>query len=108
VYEIGHLVGGLNLGPKTQAYIPKSEGWTSAMAQYFFTVLDGHKSSLKNEGLDLPDSEAAWVEATTACGELLRNLNGRLRPGDHWSMQVKDEAGTDLYILEFKTRSLER
>jgi hypothetical protein len=59
--------------------------------------------SLKNEGLDLPDSEAAWVEATTACGELLRNLNGRLRPGDHWSMHVKDEAGTDLYILEFKT-----
>jgi hypothetical protein len=79
-----------------------------AMAQYFFTVLDGHKSSLKNEGLDLPDSGAAWVEATTACGELLRNLNGKLRPGDHWSMQVKDEAGSDLYILEFKTRSLER
>jgi hypothetical protein len=39
------------------------------------------------------------------CGELLRDLNGQLKPGDHWSMQVKDESGNDLYLLEFKTRS---
>jgi hypothetical protein len=76
------------------------------MPRYFFTVLNGSQSELKNEGLDLPDNAAVWVEATTACGGLLRNLDGRLRPGDHWSMQVKDEAGADLYVLEFKTRSL--
>jgi hypothetical protein len=76
------------------------------MPQYFFTVLDGRKSELKNEGLDLPDNDAAWVEATTACGELLRNLNGRLKPGDHWSMLVKDDAGAELYVLEFRTKSL--
>jgi hypothetical protein len=77
----------------------------SAMPRYFFTVLDGHKSELKNEGLDLQDDDAAWVEATMACGELLRELNGKLKPGDHWSMQVKDASGNDLYLLEFKTRS---
>jgi hypothetical protein len=76
------------------------------MPQYFFTVLDGRKSELKNEGLDLPDNDAAWVEATTACGELLRNLNGSLKPGDHWSMLVKDDAGAELYVLEFRTKSL--
>jgi hypothetical protein len=32
-------------------------------------------------------------------------LNGQLKPGDHWSMQVKDESGNDLYLLEFKTKS---
>ena len=76
------------------------------MPRYFFTVLDGHKSELKNEGLDLPDNEASWAEATTACGELLRNLNGSLKPGDHWSMQVKDNAGVELYVLDFRTKSL--
>jgi hypothetical protein len=76
------------------------------MPRYFFMVLDGHKSELKNEGLDLPDNDAAWVEATTACGKLLRNLNGSLKPGDHWSMQVKDHAGAELYLLEFRTTSL--
>lgn len=76
------------------------------MPRYFFTVLDGHQSKLKNDGLDLPDKQAAWVEATMACGELLRNLDGRLKPGDAWSMQVKDDAGTELYLLEFRTRAL--
>jgi hypothetical protein len=69
------------------------------MPQYFFTVLHGPQ----NEGLDLPNDDAAWVEATTACGELLRDLNGHLKPGEHWSMQVKDENGNDLYLLEFRT-----
>jgi len=76
------------------------------MPRYFFTVLDGQKSELKNEGLDLLDSDAAWIEATAACGELLRELDGRLKPGDHWSMEVKDDAGSDLYLLEFRTKKL--
>jgi hypothetical protein len=75
------------------------------MPRYYFTVLDGQQSKLKNEGLDLPDKQSAWVEATTACGELLRDLDGRLNPGDAWSMQVKDDAGAELYLLEFKTRA---
>jgi hypothetical protein len=73
------------------------------MPRYFFTVLNGHNSELKNEGLDLADDDVAWVEATTACGELLLELNGSLRPGDHWSMQVKDASGANLYLLEFRT-----
>jgi hypothetical protein len=74
------------------------------MPRYFFSVLDGHKSELKNEGIDLQNDVAAWVEATIACGELLRDLNGQLKPGDRWSMQVKDENGNDLYLLEFRTK----
>jgi hypothetical protein len=74
------------------------------MPRYFFTVLDGHKSELKNEGLALQNDGAAWVEATMACGELLRDLNGQLMPGDRWTMQVKDENGNDLYLLEFRTK----
>jgi hypothetical protein len=76
------------------------------MPRYFFTVVDGHKSEIKNEGLDLVNDDAAWTEATVTCGELLRELDGRLKPGDHWSMQVRDDAGTDLYLLEFKTKKL--
>jgi hypothetical protein len=74
------------------------------MPQFFFTVVDGKNSQIQDEGLDLPDDHAAWIEATIACGELLRELDGRLNPGDQWSMAVKDETGRDLYLLEFKTQ----
>jgi hypothetical protein len=78
---------------------------TGPMALFYFIVADGRNSLTKNEGLDLPDEKAAWVEATAACGELLRELDGRLNPGDEWSMRVKDESGADIYVLEFKTRA---
>jgi hypothetical protein len=54
--------------------------------------------------LELADRYEAWAEATTACGELLKDLDGGLKPGDKWQMQVKDEAGRDLYELEFRTK----
>jgi hypothetical protein len=76
------------------------------MPLFFFSVRDGKNATLKDEGLDLPDDQAAWIEATMACGELLRELDGRLHPGDHWSMSVKDDTGSDLYLLEFKTQKL--
>ncbi len=77
------------------------------MPRYFFHITYGPKSNLENEGLDLPDAHAAWIEATAACGELLRDLNGGLRPGTVWKMLVKDESGTDIFELEFCTRSFD-
>jgi hypothetical protein len=46
------------------------------------------------------------VEATTACGELPRDLDGKLAPGDQWCMKVKDVTGADTYLLEFKTKAV--
>ena len=76
------------------------------MPRYFFLVTRGDESELNDEGIDLPDGDAAWIEATIACGELLRDLDGSLKPGDHWSMRVKDDSGADIYFLEFKTQKL--
>lgn len=81
----------------------QNEGFAE-MPRYFFRPLNGLNTEMKNEGLDLPDKHAAWAEATTACGELLKDLDGNLKPGDKWQMQVKDDAGRDIYELEFRTK----
>ena len=77
------------------------------MPRFYFRILDSLNTEMKNEGLELADKEAAWSEATTACGELLKDLDGELKPGDKWQMQVKDEAGRDLYELEFRTKEFQ-
>jgi hypothetical protein len=59
----------------------------------------------KNEGLELVDDAAAWEEATTACGEKLRELDGGLRPGDGWEMDVTDANGKAIFALKFTTES---
>jgi hypothetical protein len=74
------------------------------MPRYHFYILDGQNTQIRNEGLELHDRQAAWSEATTSCGELLRDLDGQLKPGDKWSMKVKDENGADVYELEFNTK----
>ncbi|MCK1394998.1 hypothetical protein [Bradyrhizobium sp. 1] len=76
------------------------------MPRFFFVVVDGRNMEVQNDGLELPDRDAAWVEATTACGELLRDLDGKLKPGDQWCMKVRDASATDIYLLEFKTRAV--
>jgi hypothetical protein len=76
------------------------------MPRYYFHVVHRDGAKTVNEGLELESKEQAWVEATTACGELLRDLDGSLKPGAHWSMLVKDDAGDVLYELEFRTKAM--
>jgi hypothetical protein len=61
----------------------------------------------KNDGLELADNDAAWEEATTACGEKLREMDGSLRPGDGWKMEVTDAGGKALFSLKFTSESSE-
>jgi hypothetical protein len=40
--------------------------------------------------IELPDTHAAWQEATRAAGEIVRDLDGSFEAGTEWSMQVQD------------------
>jgi hypothetical protein len=63
-------------------------------------------SPSKNEGLELANNDSAWEEATTACGEKLREIDGSLRPGGGWKMEVTDGGGKAIFALRFTTESL--
>ncbi len=49
----------------------------------------------------LPDAHAAWAQAITACGEMLRDLDGELVPRVPWEMEVTDEAGSPIFVFRF-------
>jgi hypothetical protein len=75
------------------------------MPRYYFNISLDNGSGLPDDGIDLPDKEAAWTEATAACGEIIRDMDGSLKPGDSWRMVVKDEQHLELFQLEFSTRA---
>jgi hypothetical protein len=60
----------------------------------------------KNQGLELADNAAAWEEATTACGEKLREMDGSLRPGGGWKMEVTNSQGNAVYVLTFASKAI--
>jgi hypothetical protein len=69
------------------------------MPLYFFKISLEDALVGIGDGIDLQDDEAAWVEATTACGEMLKDIDGALKKGGEWRMEVQDHARRPLYTL---------
>jgi hypothetical protein len=69
-----------------------------AMPMFFFQVLSTDQH-IDPEGSDLPDLEAAWRTATKSAGELLRELDGNLKPGEEWRLNVTDESGNAVFDI---------
>jgi hypothetical protein len=68
------------------------------MPRYFFNVYH-ERSEPDDLGEVLPDRQAAWKEATITAGQILQSLDGKLRPGCDWRMEVTDESSNALYVI---------
>jgi hypothetical protein len=72
------------------------------MPRYFFNVRYGEESYKDDVGEELADNVAAWHEATASAGQSIRDLDGRLRPGSAWCLEVVNEGGSTIYSIEVK------
>jgi hypothetical protein len=66
---------------------------------YFSTSIDG-RPTLQGDPLDLPDTRAAWMEATVACGEIMKEIDGDFSAPGELRLDVSDEARTLLFSLQ--------
>ncbi|KIZ40159.1 MULTISPECIES: hypothetical protein [Rhodopseudomonas] len=69
------------------------------MPLYFFTVSNADRTNTDHDGIDLPDLESAWIEATKSTGELLREINHAVAPGAVLRMDVTDDTRKPLLSL---------
>ncbi|GIQ78334.1 hypothetical protein [Bradyrhizobium sp. RD5-C2] len=68
------------------------------MPLYFFHVY--HDGPSRDEvGENLADGHAAWREATAMAGEMLKDLDGSLKPGHDWNLEVTDTKAKILFRL---------
>jgi hypothetical protein len=75
------------------------------MPRYFFNVY--HDSAeMDEEGEELPDAQAAWREATVTAGQIIQDLDGKLRPGQQWRLEVTDELADPLYVIHISAERL--
>jgi hypothetical protein len=51
----------------------------------FYFHISGQKP-FESEGVELPSKEAAWQEAL----QLIRDVEGTMRPGESWILDVSD------------------
>jgi hypothetical protein len=61
------------------------------MPLYYFVIKRDRKASVADpSGLELTDMDAAWEEATKTAGEMIRDLDGKFKPGSEWSIEIQD------------------
>jgi hypothetical protein len=71
------------------------------MALYHFNI--HHDGTIHDlDGMELPDKDSAWKEATKVAGEAISNIDGRLKPGHDWRMEVTDEFANPIWELHVK------
>lgn len=73
------------------------------MPRYFFDV-HHDTAQIDEHGEEFPDQHAAWKEATTIAGQTLQDLDGRLKPGRDWRMDVRDEFRNTLFVLNITAK----
>jgi hypothetical protein len=69
------------------------------MPRYFFNTYHD-VNHVDDVGEELGDQHAAWKEATVTAGQILQSLDGRLKPGHEWRMEVMDEFKNPLFVLQ--------
>lgn len=70
------------------------------MPRYFFHVEDG-RSFPDLDGVELPDLDAARIEAVRLLGGMLRDEAETFWQGDDWRMSVADAGGMALFTIDF-------
>ena len=76
------------------------------MPRYYFNVLNTSPSIIDDVGVDLPDSEAACRQATMTAGEIFKDVDGKFRPGQVWTLEVTDEARRPVYIIAIEAKQI--
>jgi hypothetical protein len=75
------------------------------MSRYFFNI-HGVRPIRDNEGEELPDTEPAWHEATIIAGEMFKDIDGKFRPGQDWSLEVTDDQRKPLYMIQISAKQM--
>jgi hypothetical protein len=72
-----------------------------AMPRYFFHIY--HDTSQPDfVGEELPDQHAAGDRNSR---QMIQNIDGRLKAGHDWKMEVTDEFANVLYVIQVSART---
>jgi hypothetical protein len=74
-----------------------------SMPLYYFHIFHETQQT-DHDGRELPDQHAAWKEATVTAGQILQGIDGHLKPGREWHMEVADEFQNTLFMLHISAR----
>lgn len=80
--------------------VPARPGGSHDVPRYHFNILDG-VCLPDTEGTELPDWQAARLEAIRRAGTVLKDDARSVAVGDDWRIEVTDHTGLVLFQMTF-------
>jgi hypothetical protein len=77
------------------------------MPRYYFQI--GHAADLGAHGasFNAPDEQAAWVEMTRVCSDLIRSATHDLTQNSAWQLELLTEANKPLFRIRITAETLD-
>jgi hypothetical protein len=75
------------------------------MPLYYFSTIHEDRHDDRDDPIELPDDDAAWGQAAAAFGEMLKEIDGGLKPNTEWRLNVRDESQALIYSLKLMPES---
>ncbi len=69
------------------------------MPQYFFRISHGHYSGASDQASEFESREAAWIEMTKVCANLVGTISRGLKQDSEWQMEMLDEARKPVFRI---------
>jgi hypothetical protein len=78
----------------------------STMPLYFFRISHGRYSGASDQGAEFESHDAAWVEMTRICADLLGSISRGLKQNSDWHMELLDEVKKPVFRIRLVAESL--
>ena len=70
------------------------------MPLYYYSTTREVRRNYRDDPIELLDDHTAWAQAVVAFGEMLKEIDGSLKPNMEWRLDVENESGALIYSLK--------
>jgi hypothetical protein len=75
------------------------------MSVYFFRIRNSKYSGTSDQGTEHTDRDAAWIEMTRVCGDLVGGVCDTLKPNTEWRMELLDDSKKPVFRIRLVAES---
>jgi hypothetical protein len=75
---------------------------------FYFRICNGSYSGTSGEGFDLAGSDAAWLEMTKVCGDLVGGIARKMKQHSEWRMELLDESRKPVFRISVVAETVDQ
>jgi hypothetical protein len=77
------------------------------MPRYYFQIAHGHDLGAHGASFNAVDREAAWIEMTRVCSDLIRSATRDLTQNSEWKLELLSDTKKPLFRIRITAETID-